>query len=710
MKKSFRILALVLVLCCVFSLTAFSNVPSADTGDHLGVFEDVADMTSYTFSDLSKTHWAYYGIKVAYDKGIVIGYEDGTYRPETNVSWAHAMTVAARIHAAYNGNALNLNLRSGDYWFSPYYRYCAAQGLIPSGCPAVSDLDIVAIPRYALAYMFSKTVDAEDLPAISDQTITDLDTIPAAYLSEVKLMYAAGVINGFEDHSFRGDSATTRAQLATVIDRLLQPADRIGSDSRVNADMAAFEANLENDSPAVQVGKSYYCVYKYYETTSEQLYALYRTDGNDNLEKVYQCKANERIENVSLYNGLVYFSVNVNGTAAGKLLCLDPNTDNVFTVYSGFGVESYCFYDGSIYALLFTEYADAVSDYKFSFGTITGGSFESIRDFDYADVMYFTPYGWNGCIYFKLTNPVTITNSETGTVTETLAANLYCYDIERDNFIKLSDININTSFFDGHVMYFMTYDSDGNYDTNLYALSVQAPAVVKTVGSFPNTTAVKYRSIYKDGDTFYCLSSFNRNLYSMSEDGSTRLALFCGGVYNSLCFTDDKAILIPNTLVSSNVNEIKVYNSASLSARALYGDWMGESCYYEGARFTPDAGQAVYTSGDKSVSTISAIYATVPEAFFKGDDFVVRAKVRNDLDTTIDFRMYVVKVYSGDQLVAQDINRMVSMQMDANDIQTFTYVIGKQDILKSFSVDDDLTIEIIPTYTVSVEDTATDVK
>ncbi len=706
MKKSYRTLALVLVLCSLLSVTAYAAAPTADAGSGLGVFEDVADMTSYTFSDLGVNHWAYYGIKVSYDKGILLGYQDGTYRPETEVTWGQAIVIAARIHAAYHGNALNIDLKDGDLWYSPYYRYCAAQGMIPSSCPKGVNLDRVSIPRYALAYIFSRTVDAEDLPSISDREITDLNTIPSEYLDSVKLMYSSGVMNGWKDYSFGGNRVTTRAQIAVVIARLLQPADRVGHDSKVNAAMADYQANFENDAPAVQLGDSYYCVYKYFENTSTQLYALYRTDGNDNLKKVYACNDGERLDNVSVYNGKVYFALNINGTARGKLLCLDPATDNVSTVYEGYGVESYCFYDGSIYALLFTEYAEQVTDYKFTFGVIAGGAFHSIRDFGYSEAMYFTPYGWNGCIYFKLATEISVKNPTSGEESTTLAANLYCYDIATGSFTKLSDININTSFFDGHVMYFLAYDADGNYDLNLYAMSVQAPAVVKTIGTFPSPTNARYRSIYKYEDTFYCLSSFNRNLYSMDMDGNTRLALICGGVYDSLCFAGDKAILIPNTLVTSNVNEMKVYNADSLSARALYGDWMGESCYYKGARFAPEEGQPIFSSGDESVSTISDITITVPEAFFKGKDLVVRAKVQNNMVETIDFRMYVIKVYKGDELVAQDINKMVSMEMAQYDIQTFTFVIGDLDILRSFDLSgDDITIEIVPTYTINAAET-----
>ena len=138
---------------------------------------------------------------------------------------------------------------------------------------------------------------------------------------------------------------------------------------------------------------------------------------------------------------------------------------------------------------------------------------------------------------------------------------------------------------------------------------------------------------------------------------------------------------------------------------------MGESCYYRGARFVPDDGQPYYTSGDESVSTISDISITVPQAFERDGDFIVRAKVVNNMEATIDFRMYVIKVYCGNELVAYDVNKMVSMEMKQHDIQTFTFVIGKQDVLGSIDMTrDDITIEIVPTYTVNVEDTGDNVK
>ncbi|HCQ74006.1 MAG TPA: hypothetical protein DIT84_04300, partial [Clostridiales bacterium] len=251
------------------------------------------------------------------------------------------------------------------------------------------------------------------------------------------------------------------------------------------------------------------------------------------------------------------------------------------------------------------------------------------------------------------------------------------------------------------------YDADGNYDCKLYAMSLQCPGVIYTQGEFPAATNSKFRSLYKHGDLVYCLSSFNRNIYSMDENGTTRIALMCGGVYNALNFTKDKAMLIPNTLVTSNPNEIRQYNAKALSSRTLYGDAIGLSCYYTGAYFTPDDGQAVYSTTD-SVSTVSKLPITVTECFTKGADLVVRTKYTNSTGSDIKLRSYIISVAVNGQVIATDVNRMPGFELRNYGIQTFTFVIGADDINRSIDLSKDkISIQIIPTYDIIPEQTKT---
>lgn len=708
MKKFRRVLALVLVISSLLTVASVGALADAIPGEGLAVFDDVGQMTASTFTDVSTKGWYYSGVKTAYNKGIMLGYPDKTFGPDKTVTWAEAITIAARIHAAYNVCLIE-EAKTNELWYAPYYRYCADNDMLPSGTPAFSQLDDQSINRYNLAYLFAKTIDSEDMPQICDYSIGDLSSIPSYYKSSVQTMYAAGIMDGMDSkHRFYGTNNTTRAQIATVISRLVEPALRTGHDSAVNADMAEYEANLENDSVAVQIGKTSYCLYKSYETVDTVSYGLFAVTESGVSTKLYAASVGQYLNNISVYNNKVYFCLSTTGSEKGSLMCYDPSSGKLSTVYDGYIIESYCFYDGRIYALAFTSYADKPSGYTYAFGIVENGAFNAIvSDLAYSQVPNFVPYGWNGKIYFKMAEQGTVKDSN-GNESQVSFDKLYAYDIAEDEISKVCDYKINTSFFEGHVMYFLAYDTDGNYDLNLYAVSIQAPGAVTTIGEFPSTTNVRNRSIYKYGDTFYCLSSFNRYVYSMDKSGSTRLTLICGGVYDSLNFTSDKLILIPNTLTTSNANELKVYNAKSMAARSLYGDWLGQSVYYTGARFVPENSDDYYSSGTESVSTISNLPITVTKAFSRGNDFIVQTKYVNKLDTGIKLRSYIVKVYLDGQLVAYDLNRMSGIEMDTNDIETFTFVIAGADVLQNFDVNDGrISIEVVPTYDVVVEETNT---
>lgn len=686
MKKFTRFIAFVLIFASLLTLGAF-----AAPGRGLNAFEKIADMGRYTYSDLVSNHWGYSGIKICYDRGIMIGYPDGTFGPEETVTWSHAVTIAARVHSAYNGYALD-NSETGEYWYSAYYDYCVENDLLPSTCPRLSRLDEAGITRNDLAYIFSRLLDEADTAAISDLKIADESSIPSYALSSVKKMYAAGIMNGMENNEFKGSEYTTRAQLAAVTARLVVPAVRLGHDSKANLSMEPYQANLENDSIAVQIGSDYYAIYKNYTDPQTQVYSLYLTDMNDNHTVLYTCNEGEYMNNISTYKGKVYFCRATVGTASGSLMCYDPADEKVTTVYHGSIVESYCFYNGSIYALLFTTYADKPAGYLYDFGKIANGSFTAIhKNYTYAEASAFTPYGWNGRIYFKL--------GVDG------ATNLFSYNIADGKISKVSSVDINTSFYDGHTIYFLAYDAAGNYDSKLYAMSLQCPGVIYTQGEFPSATNSGFRSLYKYEDTVYCMSSKNRNIYSMDENGLTRIALMTGGTYNSLCFTKDKAVLIPNTFVISNPNEVKIYRAKTLSSRTLYADAIGLSCYYDGAYFTPDDGQPVYST-DTSVSTVSKLPITVTEAFTKGSDLVIRTKYINQTGGDIKLRSYIIRVTVNGQLVASDIDRMWGYELKNYGIQTFSFIIGPDEITRSLDLSKDkISIEIMPTYDIIPDNT-----
>jgi hypothetical protein len=673
MKRTLKIFLLAAAAAIALSASALA------AGYGLGVFGNVRTMDSNTFRDVDSLAWYFGGVCHAYDKGLMTGTGPKTFSPKSTVTWSQAITIAAVIHSRYNGVTLDTTVPAGGTWYSPYYNYAKSAGLLPSNCPSGAAVNTAYINRESIAYLLSRTIDKSELPAISDLAIPDISSVGAEFQSAVKLLYAAGVITGMDNHYFRGKNFVTRAQMATIITTLVMPSQRVSHDYRENADMADYEGSLENDSVMAKVGSYYYCAFKYYTrksdgTAGNQVYALYQADGNDNCQELYTCPDGAKLSDVSSYKSKVYFSVTYPGSNRGVLMCYDPATKATSQIFTKYAVKSYCWYDNQLYVLAFTNYGydatgkkDYIENDRYTFGMVSGGSFVQLAGpYTYYQVMDFQPYGYLGRIYYKL-------SSYSG------PTNLYSYDLSTDTVAKMSDVNINASYFVGHVMYYVAYGLDGGYDTNLYALSLAMPASVDTLGAFPTASAQSNRTLYGRGGYSYCLTGDVGRLYRMDKSGTTRSVINAVGEYNSVTFCADKIVLVPNTFITSNPNEMKVYNLSSYSARTLYGDFIGCSCWYKGARFVADDGVSVYSSAT-TVSTVKNIEIQVTETYYAGNDIIVRAKYINNSGKKISaLRFQYLNIYVGGKLAASTVNDFVSMPLVINDIQTFTFVVGRPD-------------------------------
>lgn len=85
--------------------------------------ENEKNTTTY-FSDVSDTHWAFDYIKIANKLKIVQGYEDDTFRPEQNISYAEAVTMALRALGYEPGQ------NATGHWYTRYMELAEDGGLL----------------------------------------------------------------------------------------------------------------------------------------------------------------------------------------------------------------------------------------------------------------------------------------------------------------------------------------------------------------------------------------------------------------------------------------------------------------------------------------------------------------------------------------------------------------------------------------------------
>ena len=106
-----------------------------------------------------------------------------SFSPKQTVSWAQAVAIAVRIHAACNDGEI---AETGGAWYEPYIAYATEAKLLPSTCPDGSAVTAKTITRQELAGLFANVLRAEDLPAINDQTIPDLNAVDAEFREAVR--------------------------------------------------------------------------------------------------------------------------------------------------------------------------------------------------------------------------------------------------------------------------------------------------------------------------------------------------------------------------------------------------------------------------------------------------------------------------------------------------------------------------------------------
>lgn len=180
------------------------------------------------FWDVPKDHWAFGYISELVDKGVLNGYEDGSFRPDdtvTRAEWAKIMVLAAGLPV--NDDAVNF-YDMYDHWANSYVNtakeYLAAytDGTFKPDQAAVRE-DVTVSMVKLKGYDVSK-VDYSYLSRFSD-----MNSISNSLKAYVAVAVEKELIDGFEDGTFRGQDTLTRAEAATLLWRAFQ----YGSDNKV---------------------------------------------------------------------------------------------------------------------------------------------------------------------------------------------------------------------------------------------------------------------------------------------------------------------------------------------------------------------------------------------------------------------------------------------------------------------------------------------
>lgn len=209
MKKQ-RILSALLALCIVFSLVPTALAEKADD-----------------FTDVSRSDWYYEFVDLVTSKGYFNGVADKTFAPAENMTRAMFVTVLFRFDGAKGDRSQSAftDVAPGE-WYTDAINWAAANRIVDGvgdgkfapNDPITRAQMCAMIERYLTLYKKAWKVTLPETGSVS--VMVDENAIPAYALAAVKQCQRHGLVNGFEDGTFRPNELSTRAQVAAVIYRM----------------------------------------------------------------------------------------------------------------------------------------------------------------------------------------------------------------------------------------------------------------------------------------------------------------------------------------------------------------------------------------------------------------------------------------------------------------------------------------------------------
>ena len=188
------------------------------------------------FSDVPENSWYRDNVAAVCEFGLMNGKDADTFDPDGLLTVAEAVTIAARVHAAYYGKTIP-SLPTAAHWYDMYVRYAVGEGIADYAIPEegqYADYYEAQMGRQAARSLFasliSNALPDEALKAVNrveDGGILDL-AAASAYTPAVYRLYRAGILTGStgDGRVFLPEDNIKRSEIAAMVSRVADPSLR----------------------------------------------------------------------------------------------------------------------------------------------------------------------------------------------------------------------------------------------------------------------------------------------------------------------------------------------------------------------------------------------------------------------------------------------------------------------------------------------------
>lgn len=218
-----KLLSIVIAICISAGISTIAY--AVDYGKEL----KSAPIKTYEqkFSDVPQDYWAFRYIAEMAERGVLSGYPDGKFYPNSQVTraeFAKIMTVAAGLGITQPTMQIFSDVKITE-WYAPYvhtakeylsaYNQNGSSYYLPNA-PALRE-DIAV----ALVKLKGYSITGADMTALL-RMFSDYQSISESAKIYVASAVENGLISGYDDGTFRGQNGITRAEAATLLWRAYQ--------------------------------------------------------------------------------------------------------------------------------------------------------------------------------------------------------------------------------------------------------------------------------------------------------------------------------------------------------------------------------------------------------------------------------------------------------------------------------------------------------
>ena len=185
------------------------------------------------YTDMDQNHWAYQSIKFLTEVGVVVGYPDGTYKPDIPVTRAEFASMAIKALGQEDSNVtqdIHFSDVKPDFWAYNIIKKAVYFDLIPDA----KDSDFRPYDSVTRAEAITIAVNALTTSQISEQRAQDIiaksyedyTQMPAWFLisaAKAQLLDLVVVMPGNEG-KLESDRPANRAEIAALLYKMMQEA------------------------------------------------------------------------------------------------------------------------------------------------------------------------------------------------------------------------------------------------------------------------------------------------------------------------------------------------------------------------------------------------------------------------------------------------------------------------------------------------------